>query len=393
MRRKPAVIVLMILLWLVIPSLPLDSHQSSTKHVLVTKTRNHTTSQYESSRPIVIENNSDFLALGVSGSGVVDDPYVIENLEISSVESCITVRGTTAHFIIFDCILETVRSVESTILFDDVENGRVELCEIRDGYTGINILNSRFCSIENTTIFETADGIYFNSAENCTIMNSHLVMNDRGVDLDTSMFCQLINNSIYSNWQHGLDISFLSDNNAILGNVIGWNGINALDYGEGNIFRGNAWNDFNGTSPYRLPGMSESIDTSPLLLLDLNPPNIVPLPNIGIDIETSGNSMTWDVSDEYPCSYSIRINDISYEVSVWIGDDITLSLDSLVIGTHAITIALFDGANNTAVDEVYVTVISFILGGIGTELVMIASGITVAAFVVIILFVKKLAPS
>ncbi len=390
MRIKPAVIVLMISLWLVIPSLLLSIDQSYTQHASITQIKDHTTSQYETSQPIVIENNSDFLALGVSGSGVVDDPYVIENLKISSVESCITVRGTTAHFTIFDCILETVRSVESTILFDDVENGRVELCEIRDGYTGISILNSRFCSVENTSIFETSEGIYFYAVENCTIMNSQIVMNDRAVDFDISTYCQLTNNSIYSNWQHGLDLSFLSNNNSVLGNMIGWNGINALDYGEGNVFRGNAWSDFNGTSPYRLPGTSESIDTSPLLLLDLNPPNIVQLPDIGIDVETSGNSMTWEVSDEYPCSYSIQIDDLSYEVSVWIGDDITLSLDSLVIGTHAITLALFDGANNTAVDEVYVTVISFILGGIGTELVMIASGITVATFVVIVLLVKKL---
>ncbi len=388
MIKRPVVIALMFSIWLVISAVTLVLHQSSTQHASITRMKNHTISQYESSQPIVIENISDFLAVGASGSGTFDDPYIIDSLEISSDGSCVAVINITAHFIIVNCRLES-GVYEPAIFFENVENGRVVMCEIRDGGAGIAIVNSRFCSIENTSIYETEYGIYFNSVENSTINNSRIAMNQRGVDLDTSMFCQLINNSIYSNPLHGIDISFLSDNNTVLGNVIGWNGINALDYGEGNIFRGNAWSDFNGTIPYNIQGVSGSVDSSPQLLEDTNAPDIVPLPDIGIDVETSGNSMTWEVSDDYPLQYMIGIDERT-ERSAWYGENITLDLDSLAVGTHLITLTLYDGASNSVSDSVYVTIISFVLGGIGTELVMIASGITVAIFVIIILLVKKL---
>ncbi len=388
MIKRPVIIALMFSIWLVISAVPLVSHQSYTQHVSITLIKDHTTSQYESSQPIVIESTSDFLAVGASGSGTIDDPYIIDSLEISSNEPCIVVSNITAQFIIINCKLDS-GAYEPAIFFENVENGRVEMCEIRNGGSGIIIIDSRFCSIENTSIYETEFGIYFNSVENSTIKNSRTAMNQRGVDIDVSIFCQLINNSIYSNPLHGLDISFLSYNNTVLGNMIGWNGINALDFGEGNVFRGNAWSDFNGTIPYIVQGVSGSIDSSPQLLEDTNAPEIVPLPDIGIDVETSGNSMTWKVSDDYPLQYIIRI-DTRTERNAWNGGNITVDLDSLEVGTHLITLTLYDGASNSISDSVYVTIISFVLGGIGTDLVMIASGITVAVFVVFILLVKKL---
>ncbi len=390
MRKKLVAIALTFSLSLIISSLLLVSSE----YVSITQTRKHTTSQYEPVQPIVIESINDLQDVGASGSGTANDPYIIRNLRISSDETCITVNNIAAHFIIFDCKLESSGN-NPTILFENVENCGVVMCEIRGSGDGVRILDSQFCLISNTSISGTQYGLYFNDAENCTVINSRISNNRRGILFQSASYSRVVNNSIYSNEEYGLVMLWFSHNNTVIGNNIGWNevstalGSNAIDSGVDNEFAGNAWTDFNGSIPYMIPGDSESFDPSPQLLEDTNAPEIVPLPDIGIDEETSGNSMTWEVSDDYPLSFSILINNV-LQTDLWFGENITLDLDSLFIGTNTIVLTLYDGANNSASDSVYVYVMSFLLRGLGTELVMIASGITVAVFAVVILLVKKL---
>ena len=68
----------------------------------------------------------------------------------------------------------------------------------------------------------------------------------------------------------------------------------------------------------------------------------------------------------------------------------TFDLDHLIVGTYMISITVSDGAGNSATDSISVIVVEFILGGLGTELVMIASGITLVVFLVMIVLVKKM---
>jgi hypothetical protein len=119
-------------------------------------------------------------------------------------------------------------------------------------------------------------------------------------------------------------------------------------------------------------------------------PILVPHYDTAIDVESVGNTLTWLAYDVFPWSYIIAENGQNTIVSVWVGGEITMGLDHLALGTWTITIIITDGAGNETSDEVFVSVVSFILGGIGTELVMIASGLTVASFVMIIILSKKL---
>lgn len=402
MRMKGVAAALFLMLILMMPVAILVSTNLVEESVTISQTRNHTTSQYQTSSPIQISSNSDFVTLGASGVGTRADPYVIGNLAISTTGTCIFVHDTTAYFIIYNCILES-GDTEPAIQFDNVENGQVVLCEINGGSSGIDILDSRDCSVSNTSIYSSWNGIHLNMASNFTTTYSRLSSNHRGLLFDSSSYCQIFNNSIYSNIDTGLEFASSSHNNTVYGNSIGWNGReywvelegNAVDHGEDNHFDdgdsvGNAWTDFNGTMPYEIWGTSGSIDSFPELLEDTEAPVVFGLYDTAIDIETSGNTMTWTASDEFPHTYSIQIDEGQDSGSVWTGGNITVDLDSLPVGTHRYNLTLYDGAGNTASDEVYVSVVSFILGGIGTELVMIASGITVACFIVIILLVKKL---
>ena len=109
-----------------------------------------------------------------------------------------------------------------------------------------------------------------------------------------------------------------------------------------------------------------------------------------IDVDSVDNTLTWLAYDVFPKSYVILENNLERVISVWTGGDISYGLDHLEIGSYIIAVLVVDGAGNEAIDEVLVSVVSFVLGGIGTELVMIASGITVASFVIVVVLSKKL---
>ncbi|MFX1483052.1 MAG: right-handed parallel beta-helix repeat-containing protein [Promethearchaeota archaeon] len=390
----------LLLLTLTISLLILVSPNAQQQIVSINETNAHKTSQ-QISPSLVIRSNSDFADLGVTGAGTRADPYIIRNLVISvENRTCIDVRDTTAYFIIFNCILKT-GDQDPAIEFTNVANGQILRCEVRGGSNGIEIYNSIDCSVANTTIYGSWNAVHLDLTTNCTVSFSRLSSSLRGILLEGADFCRIVNNSIYANKISGVDLAAFSDNNTVIENSIGWNGIslgpeaNAFDYGEDNHFDdnesiGNTWSDYNGTAPYGILGTSGAVDSFPGLLVDTQAPLLNGLDDTAIDVETPGNTLTWQVSDEFPNNYSVQIDHGLETFSPWNGDDITVNLDNLPVGTHTYVLTVYDGAGNTASDQVVVNVVSFILGGIGTELVMIASGITVVSFVVIILVVRKL---
>jgi parallel beta-helix repeat protein len=356
--------------------------------------------QYQTAEPIIIRGNSDFALFGATGVGTPSDPYRFENLAISTNLTCIDVEATTAYFVISNCRLEA-NGVFGAILFTNVENGRVVNCEIIDATYGITVIDSVDISIENTTIYDLNYGIYLSRVSNSTIIGCTTFYNYRGIVLERTDHCQIRDNLIYANWQYGIEIALFSHNNSVYGNSIGWNDIinenryNVIDTGEDNYFDdnvsiGNYWSDFNESESYVIPGAANSVDSFAQLLEDDVNPVLVPLYDTAIDVDRVGNSLTWLAFDVFPRSYVIAENAQNRIFSVWLGGEITMGLDHLAMGTHTITIIITDGAGNEASDEVLVSVVSFVLGGIGTELVMIASGLTVASFVIIIILSKKL---
>jgi parallel beta-helix repeat protein len=352
------------------------------------------------SQPIVIDSDADFVALGASGVGTRADPFILENLYISTMGTCISVTGTTSFFMIFNCILESDPN-NPVIQFTNVENGRIVLCEIAGGDSGVNFLGTVDCTISNSTIFDCWNGIHFDLTQNNTIASSRIFNNHRGLRFASGEFTRIENNTIFSNTETGLEFIWTTNNNTVVGNSFGWNGVsgqtegNAVDHGEDNHFddgigRGNAWSDFNGTTPYSISGTSGNNDSYPELLEDETEPFISDQLDTAIDVETIGNVLTWTASDEFPYRYRIDIDGNTLTSSSWDGGPITVELDTLVVGSYMFMAVVYDAAGNFASDTALVNVVSFVLGGIGTELVMIASGLTVAIFLVVMLIIKKL---
>lgn len=376
-----------------------SSSRQNLKAITVSPIRNVLNSQVESEN-LTIKNNADFALLGATGVGTRSDPYRIENLHISYPEPCILVQDTTAYFVISNCKFET-DGASPAVLFSNVEHGRVDNSEFISGASGIVLYDSIDCSIANSTFYGCWSGIMLNSSANSTVIGNEIHNNNRGVLVENSQFCEILDNSIYSNWQYGIEITYFSSNNTIYGNSIGWNvlsgenEVNAVDSGVDNAFDdgesiGNYWDDYNSSEPYRISGTGSSIDNFAQLLEDNVNPALVPLNDIAIDVNSEGNSITWQAYDLFPESYAIRQNTVIAASAVWDGGDVTFNLDHLSVGTYDISIRLVDGAGNSATDTVSVVVVEFILGGLGTVLVMIASGITLVVFLVMIVLVKKM---
>ena len=375
----------------------LVSTRAQVQPLTIYQARSYTLSQ-ATVTPIEITSSSDFIALGATGVGTRADPYILSNLTISTVDGpCISVTDTTAYFIIYNCILES-DPVDHVIVFDNVENGQVIQCEIVGGASGIEFLDTLDCSVSNCTIYGCWIGIHMNVAINCTTTFSRISNNHRGLLLEDTIFIEVANNSIYSNSGSGLLIAYGADNNTLIGNSFGWNGAapgpeeNAADHGDNNAFDdgisiGNAWSDFNGTIPYTFRW---SLDSYPILLEDNEDPLLLDEYDTAIDVDTSGNRLTWTARDDFPQRYTINRDGAQIYAAFWTGGDITVDLDPLPVGSFRYVLTVFDGAGNFKSDQVIVNVVSFVLGGIGTELVMIASGVTVAVFIVIVLIIKRL---
>ncbi|MFX1559148.1 MAG: right-handed parallel beta-helix repeat-containing protein [Promethearchaeota archaeon] len=364
------------------------------KSIKVTPVHSNNLAQLETRDPIHIGANSDFALVGATGVGTPSDPYRFENLTIASNATCIIVENTTAHFVISNCRLETF-GASGAITFSNVENGRVVSCEVANAAFGITVIDSLNVSLENTTIYGSSYGIALNGVANATIVDCTIFYNYRGVVLDRTNRSQVRHNTVYGNMQLGIQIGFSSHNNSIYGNSIGWNVMNAIDTGADNYFDdnvsiGNRWSDFNESESYVITGTANSVDSFAQLLEDNVAPYLMPIYDVAIDIDSVGNTLTWLAHDEFPRSYKIQENQVDKVISVWTGGDVSYGVDHLMIGTYNVTIILTDGAQHEASDEVLVSVASRILGGIGTELVMIASGITAASFGIVVILSKRL---
>jgi len=85
--------------------------------------------------PIVILNDNDFKTQNWPGDGTIENPYIIEGLNITTNEICIRIYSTSLHFIIRDCFLRSLQGgYMCCIQFHEVANGAVVGCEIDSGY-------------------------------------------------------------------------------------------------------------------------------------------------------------------------------------------------------------------------------------------------------------------
>ncbi|MEW6070333.1 MAG: right-handed parallel beta-helix repeat-containing protein [Candidatus Thermoplasmatota archaeon] len=130
--------------------------------------------------PIYIEGNENFTAEnGVrSGSGTENDPYVIENWEISTgATEGIFIKDTSVYFIIRNCLIYGRGYRDRGISFYNVVHGNVKNCEIYNHWAGISVSLSSKNNISTNSIYNNACGIRLFFSSNNSLRNNILKNN------------------------------------------------------------------------------------------------------------------------------------------------------------------------------------------------------------------------
>ena len=355
----------------------------------------------QAAEPLTIAGNAELSQQSIGGVGTRSDPYILSGLTIVTSGSCIYVRDTTAFFVIKDSDLESTGMLSAVIRFNGVENGIIEGCYLRGGPGGVQFTFCVDCTIRESTCIASSNAISITNSNNCTVHDCNVHDNIVGVLVADSNKSLIVNSSIYRNSQVGVLIETDSEGTTVYHNSIGWNGwngsaySNAFDDGSDSQFTngvdsGNAWSDYSGFGHYDIPGTALSTDTLATLLTDTESPDIDPPLDKTFDVESSGNTLSWIATDDLPYSYRLSVDSVFDPIEVWDGREITISLDELPVGTHVLIIHVMDAAHNVAEDEVSVTAVSFMLGGLGTEWVLWGSILTVGTLILVIAIIKKM---
>lgn len=216
--------------------------------------------------PILITSDADFtLENGVlSGSGTLDDPYVIAGWTIQTETGFgIRVQGTTAYFVIRDCRFEGRRLHGTGILFREVSGACVQGCvfvgletgvflyqtseawvkegvflECRRGVEaiesgeaivahcafeearerGVFLWRSHAATVVGNVFIGCHNGIYMDSCHRGRLKENHVGGADRGIFLWDSFDCTVVGN-VLRGCDLGIGVVHTSTDNTLFHNV------------------------------------------------------------------------------------------------------------------------------------------------------------------------------
>ena len=170
--------------------------------------------------PIYIDGNGGFTpANGVtSGSGTGNNPYIIENWDISAENAHgIRIRNTTAHLIIRNCHVHDGREEHKHgVYLENVANGKIEGTTSNNNLHGIFLVYFSDGVVDNCVVENNSGkGIWLwyslnNAATNCTVRNN----NFEDIHLWYSNNNR-VTNCILESDDHGITIQG-SENNTVL---------------------------------------------------------------------------------------------------------------------------------------------------------------------------------
>ncbi len=171
-------------------------------------------------RAIVISNDYEFtVENGVcSGSGELNDPYIIEDWVIDAGydDYGIRIHGTTRAFVIRN--VEISGAAKSAVYLSYVRNARIESCHFEANWTGVTLNFSTLNRVADCTFATNTDGIhcYFSSVNQ--ILGNWFEQNDTAIWLDASNENELLGNYV-SESHMGVYLNLGSQGNEILDNA------------------------------------------------------------------------------------------------------------------------------------------------------------------------------
>jgi parallel beta-helix repeat protein len=179
---------------------------------------------YAFHEPVRITSNEDFVTQGWPGNGTANTPFLIDGLQISSNDECISISNTNSHFVIRNCILTPIPDElyrGDGVHLRNVTHGSVESCTASALGVGIYDWDGVENRIINNTVDQSWDGIALASCVHDIIANNTITgkPDESGIRAFGSQDCWIVGNTIG-------DISvMLSSNCTVIGNEIWGTGI------------------------------------------------------------------------------------------------------------------------------------------------------------------------
>ena len=152
---------------------------------------------YIAHNPITITNDGDFITYGFPGLGTAEDPYLIENYNITTnSEIGIYIEDTTKYFVIRNCYIDAYRrgiDIENTALGTTSIINNTCFNNLHE--FGIKLYQASFATIISNTCINSRDGIQVHTSSGVIIANNTCINNDyQGIKMEFSFNATIMNN-------------------------------------------------------------------------------------------------------------------------------------------------------------------------------------------------------
>ena len=148
-----------------------------------------------------------------AGSGIENDPYIIENVAINggNSTSCIEIKQSSVYFIIRNCTLTNSANNDAGIYLQNVENGKLveNNCSLNSGFGILTAMVSSI-NISNNQIHNNILGMYLYKCNQSSITENIVTENqNKGIYLkDECNYNEILYNTVNDNQDSGIYLSF-----------------------------------------------------------------------------------------------------------------------------------------------------------------------------------------
>ena len=176
---------------------------------------------YVLAAPILVTSDDEFNTTVWSGSGTEGDPYVVENLNITTDDVCAKITNVTKHFEIRNCFFASVSTPGMYgVQLDNVTNGAVRNCIIRGKNTGIVCRMFNNSIISENTIFNCSDGMQAGPISNVTISGNTAYNNWFGLLFSQAINADVVHNTVFNCTVTGVHLGFGASNSRFAHNTV-----------------------------------------------------------------------------------------------------------------------------------------------------------------------------
>ncbi|MCG7844230.1 MAG: right-handed parallel beta-helix repeat-containing protein [Methanomassiliicoccales archaeon] len=156
-----------------------------------------------SSAPIVVEGDGRFTAAGFSGTGAVDDPFVLSGAQIDATNKFhgIYIANTSAHFRIEDCVVTdaytpsiedreilNIQASGSGIILFNVSNGTIVNFQAEYNVRGVTVANCTDVTVSASRFYNNViAGVHLsNSVGDGVVVSNCTFTNDMAAHIDSA---------------------------------------------------------------------------------------------------------------------------------------------------------------------------------------------------------------